>query len=194
LQCAVSIGFASDPLILASTLGTEAVSEYAIPAKLFELLIVAVAMVVGPLWPAYAEAHARGDRRWIVVTLRRSIQLTGLGLILPCLALVIFGPWLISIWMGGDATYALPLLGWFAVWTYLRGTGTAFAMFMNGVGIVRVQVIVATLFAIVSIVSKILAAREAGVVGLVTASVVSYVVVVAVPYALMTPRFLRLDA
>ncbi|MBK9986606.1 MAG: oligosaccharide flippase family protein [Betaproteobacteria bacterium] len=65
LQITASVAFASDNIIIAKMLGAEAVGHYAVPEKLFNMIPMALGMVLMPLWPASAEAIGRGDGAWV---------------------------------------------------------------------------------------------------------------------------------
>ena len=65
LQLGVSIFYGSDNIIITHLLGPDAVAGYAVPERMFSLISTLLAMALMPLWPAYAEAAARGDHSWV---------------------------------------------------------------------------------------------------------------------------------
>jgi O-antigen/teichoic acid export membrane protein len=83
LQLASSLAFASDNIVAAQILGPEAVTQYAVPARMFGVLGMVAGLLFIPLWPAYGEALARDDIKWIRRTLIRSLQLVLLLVGLP---------------------------------------------------------------------------------------------------------------
>jgi O-antigen/teichoic acid export membrane protein len=70
---AVGLAYQSDNLIITHVFNPEAVAQYAVPQKLFNLISIAIGIIVGPLWPVYGEAIARGDGHWVKQTLVRSL-------------------------------------------------------------------------------------------------------------------------
>ena len=70
LQVAVLVGYSSDNFVTAQVLGPAAVAHYAIPSRLALAGVTLLTVFLSPLWPAYAEALARGDREWTLKTLR----------------------------------------------------------------------------------------------------------------------------
>lgn len=52
--------------------GSPAVTRYVVGQRLMAIGIQPVMFVVGPLWPAFAEARATGDREWVVRQVRRA--------------------------------------------------------------------------------------------------------------------------
>ena len=76
LQVTNAIIYSADNIIIARVLGPEAVTDYAVPARLFLIVPNIVYMFLVPLWPAYGEASARGDDSWAINTLVRAILAT----------------------------------------------------------------------------------------------------------------------
>jgi glycosyltransferase involved in cell wall biosynthesis/O-antigen/teichoic acid export membrane protein/ADP-heptose:LPS heptosyltransferase len=109
------------PIALSVLSGPIAVTQVNLLQRLFGLLTQAHLMIIGPLWPAYAEAQARNDREWIRRSFHFSLKITGLfltGLIITaCLT-----PWLVDWWLGGGSPALPPLLiaavaAWFCAQT-----------------------------------------------------------------------------
>ena len=82
LQCAGTLAYSSDNIVIAQVLGAAAVAAYAVPQKLFGFVSMVVSMAIGPLWPAYGEALARGDVAWVRRVFFGSLWLT-LGITVP---------------------------------------------------------------------------------------------------------------
>lgn len=191
LQMIVSIAYASDNIVIAQILGASAVTEYAVPEKMFSLIGVLLGMVLGPLWPAYGEAIARGDSSWVRQTLRRS--LTSAIVIASLLAslLVLFGDRLISLWVGHAVDPPLALLVVLGVWKIMEAAGNALAVFLNGANILRLQAILAAAMAAAAITLKLVLVQRIGIPGAVLATILSYAVFVLVPWMFLMPNVMR---
>lgn len=187
LQLAAAIGFASDSVILSSRLGTVEAGDYAIAAKLFGAITILVNIYVMPLWPAYAEAHARGDHVWIAATLRRSLlrcivfSIGAAGLLAVC-----YGP-LTALWLGQPHVLPGGLLVACAGWSIVTATGAACAMLLNGLEVVRFQVMCALVFAFGGMAAKWLLVPSAGMIAIPVLGLIAYGVTHLVPYALFIP-------
>ena len=192
LQLAAAVAFASDNLVAAQVLGTEAVADYAITLQLFSLPMLLLGTLFAALWPAYGEAVTRGDVIWVQQTLKRSLLLAALVAGVPSTMLVLWGVPLIHWWAGTSITPPFWLLLGLATWTVLQALGNAVAMFLNGVSVIRLQVICASLLAVVGLAAKITLARKFGLSGIAWATVLAYSVLVAAPYLVAVPRILRL--
>lgn len=190
LQFTVAVAYASDNLIIAKVLGVTYVAQYAVVSKLFEGLLMVQGLAIMPLWPAYAEAKARGDKTWIRKTLSKSIWLTLLIIIPIALFLVIFNKQIFSIWVGSEHRFPFALITSYGIWMILKGLGATYSMFLNGLNILKLQLIIASLFAVVSIIVKIWFVNLFGLEGLLIALIISYLLTTFFPYAKLTSRIL----
>lgn len=156
LQIVMAVTYSSDGVLIAQLLGPEAVTQYAVPDRLFSLVTMCVLMMVNPLWAAYGEAIARGDLQWVRTTLRRSLLTTFMFATATCGMLVVSGDWLIRHWARGMVEPPLLLLLSFALWRVIESIGSTLSIFLNGAGLLRFQVAVAIPLAIVALGLKLL--------------------------------------
>lgn len=191
LQIAVSLAYASDNFVIAQVLGAGAVTAYAVPEKMFALITVLVGMALGPLWPAYGEAIARGDGSWVLQTLKRSIAgAVAISALLAC-ALILFGNQIMSIWVGPAVAPPWTLFAVLGVWKVTEAAGSALAMFLNGANLLRLQAVLAATMACAAIVLKFFLVQRLGVAGAVFATTICYAVFVLAPWSFLLPRIAR---
>jgi Na+-driven multidrug efflux pump len=139
-------------------------------------------MVTNPLWAGYADAAARKDSKYIRQTLKTSMVLSFSIALIGAVIVLAFHRWLIAQWTSNSVEVPVFLAMGYAAWSVLDATGNAFAMFLNGLGILRPQLIVVLLFCLVAIPLKIVLVSQIGVVGIILATLISYVLTVALPY------------
>jgi O-antigen/teichoic acid export membrane protein len=97
-----SIALAAAPvLVIGNCFGAAQVGAYALTYKILSVPMLLFSLFWYPLWPAYADAHARGDYAWIHLTLRRSRQLALFGQAPIVGAIGLAVPWLVAGWTGG---------------------------------------------------------------------------------------------
>ena len=165
LSIVTSAALNADNLIVTQALGPAAVTEYAVPVKLFTALGLVVTLVNLPLWPANGEALARGDISWVRRTTRRMTLLSGGGVLIPSVALVLGGDWVIRVWTGTDLGTPQLLLAALAAWWFLLAITSPRFMVQNAAGLVRPQLIGWTVYLLASVPLKWLAAEEIGLAG-----------------------------
>jgi O-antigen/teichoic acid export membrane protein len=181
LQMACSVVFTTDNLILASHLGPASVASYAPAVRIFSLAPLLMGFFLTPLWPAYGEAHARGDYPWIIKTFKRSIWII-LAVVPPFTLFMFFqGERLLGIWLRMPVHLPHGLLLGMGIWTILMTLGDATAMLLNGLHIVKFQVLAASCMAILSIILRIIGVRMFGVPGVVWGLTIAYFICSSVP-------------
>jgi O-antigen/teichoic acid export membrane protein len=190
LQISVSLTLTSDNLVAAQVLGPEAVAQYSVAYRMFGVALLMATLLAGPLWPAYGEAMARGDIPWVKRTLIRSLVITFFVAGIPSLFFVIWGPWIIRLWVGSGITVPFLLLLGLGTWTTISAVGNALAMFFNGANIIRFQVICAILLALTGLAAKILLAQAIGLPGIIWGTIVAYLFCVAIPCFVYAPKII----
>jgi O-antigen/teichoic acid export membrane protein len=179
LQIGTMIGWGGDSFLLAGVVGASDVAAFAVAQRLFLFASQPVSILNGPLWAAYADAHAKDDRGFIRKTLLHSFLFSTMVAIAISVVLLLFGGWIVAFWTEHTIVVPWVLLAAFAVWTVLESAGIVLSTYLNGTGIVREQVVVVICFCIVALPAKIIAAMHAGAFGLVTATAAAYAVTVA---------------
>jgi O-antigen/teichoic acid export membrane protein len=191
LQMAIAIGFESDGFIITQFLGAEAVTEYAIPKRLFILASTLLSIVLSPLWPAYNEAIARKDTDWVRRTFLRSIFFSSIFGISSALILLAFSNQILKIWVGDVVSPPSALLAGFAGWLILYSVLNPFAMFMNGASIIEFQVITTVFMTIVNIIVSIVLVQRIGIAGPIWGTVISLSLCVLLPTIWYVIRFVK---
>jgi O-antigen/teichoic acid export membrane protein len=174
LQIGTMVGWGSDALIISSTLGPASVAIYSVATRLFQFVTQPLAIMNAPLWGAYVDAHAKGDIRFIKKTLKASLQFTVSVSCVASFILFVTGPWLLTFWTRGAIDVPIMLLALVAVWTIFDSCGAALGMFLNGLHIVRQQVIVVTTFCLLVLPLKIMGAAQFGLIAIPLAAITVY--------------------
>jgi len=82
-QIGATVLSAAPFLLLARLCGPVTVAGFGILQRVFGTLVSLGQYAVAPLWPAYGEAYARGEVRWIASTFKRSNWLVLVAVVLP---------------------------------------------------------------------------------------------------------------
>lgn len=173
-QVGVAAVSGADALIIAQALGAGAVAAYAVPERLFGLITMLLNMALSPLWPAYGEAAARGDRAWISRTFKYSLLIAVLASVGAAAAVLGVGKYVIHLWVGRDFAVSFGLLVALAGWKICEGTGTPVAALLNGMNKIKAQAAIMSISAILCCTIKYKFATMFGLVGVPLASVVGY--------------------
>jgi O-antigen/teichoic acid export membrane protein len=183
--------FSSDNLLAIWICGPEAAGLYAIAMKLFSPCRLLAGALLGPLWPAYGEAIARGDIAWIRRTIVTSIATTE-AIILPlALVCLFFGDELIGLWFRQPISLGFALLSGAAVWVVLEAIGSGLTVFLNGASVLRAQIPIGIAFALTAIAAKVAFANQFGIAGIIWGTTVSYFITQLIPYVKIIRRHIR---
>ena len=191
LQITAVIQAKADNVIIANLLGPASVAQYAICMQLFLVVPMVMGLLWAPLWPAYREALASGDVVWIKQVFMKSMKLA-LAIGVPAsIVLVVFGQQIVTLWVGESVVPSMLLLVGGGMWMWMLIIGSAMAMLLNGLQVIKTQIIVATSAAILNVGLSIWLINTIGVEGAVYGSVISYLVCAIIPYYFIIPRLLR---
>jgi O-antigen/teichoic acid export membrane protein len=181
----------TDYFIVAHYLDPHAVTQYSVTWRLFSYATLVQNLAVSSLWPAYCEAFARKDVPWIQRTLRTNL-LFGVGsTTVLVLFLLLSGQQLIGWWAGSEAVPPFALLPWMGAWSVINCTMTAVSCLLNGSGNTFGQTIYGTLTAIVNVGLSILLVQTYGIVGVIAATVIAYLLFDVGPGLLETMLVLK---
>jgi O-antigen/teichoic acid export membrane protein len=191
LQVVVAISYSADNFIIARTLGSINVPEYAIPQRIFAFISMMTGMLVTPLWPAYGEAISRGDIGWVRRTLRNSLLVVFFTACAASVLLLVLTPTILHLWVDSRIHPTFFLILGLAIWSIIDSCGTTLAMFLNGAAVVRFQIIVSISFGISCVCLKVFLVRRFGVVGVPWATIVSYTLIGVLPWIVLLPSVLQ---
>jgi O-antigen/teichoic acid export membrane protein len=191
LALAGAAAYQSDALIVAHRLGAHEVTRFGVVGRLFLLTPTILAAVLLPLWPAYAEATARGDLRWVRTTLRRSLATCFVVAAVASTVLLLVARPLLEAWAPEIGSPSFGLLVAFGAWALVSACSTALGVYLNGVGRLGLQVLMALAMVAANVPASWFLAERIGPAGPVWASVVTQLVFVVAPLALVLRGSLR---
>lgn len=191
LQIGTMIGWGADSLIISSTLGVAQVAVFSVVQRLFQFATQPLSILNAPLWGAYADAHARNDKAFIKKTLKRSLLITFISASLCALFLLIFHTWFIEKWTHSSIVAPLNFVLLYAVWTIFEACGAAFSMFLNGTGVIKIQVFCVSIFISTTLPLKIFFVNEIGLTGIPLATSFSYFISTLLIYGIILKNIFK---
>lgn len=191
LQIGTMIGWGADSLIIAGALGAGHVAIFNIAQRLYQFISQPLGIMNSPFWGAYSDAFARGDKSFIKKTLKKSLFLTFAFSFIGGIAIFIFSQKIIELWTGGTIKVPLLLISVFFIWTICETLGNAFAMLLNGCGIVREQVVTVVVLTAIALPAKFLFINYYGVIGMQTSYTIIYLFVVLFFYGYFFRKSLK---
>nr|WP_315473971.1 oligosaccharide flippase family protein [uncultured Rhodoferax sp.] len=174
IQIAVLIIFTTDKILITQLLGPEYVTQYEVVFKLFGLISFVHALISAPLWSAYTDAYHRGDVAWINRMIHKQLMIF-IGIVVATFIMSLLIKPVVAVWVGHDVTVSQPLVISMGFFVLVSVWNNIYAMFVNGVGKIKVQLYTAVAAMIINIPLAIFFVKRfnLGLSGVVLATVVS---------------------
>lgn len=154
LQLGAVVGWGVDTILITATLGLVYVSAFSVAQKLFQVVVQPIAIVNAPLWGAYADAVARGDRVFVKNTLRISLIWTFAYALLSIALIVCLGSYIVNFWTHGKIEVPTVLLISMGCFVLVESLFNSFAIYLNGRDLIIPQVTSIIMFIFTAIPAK----------------------------------------
>jgi O-antigen/teichoic acid export membrane protein len=128
-------------------------------------------IIITPFWSAFTEAWYKNDLNWIRKVMDKLFKFW-LFLLIISIIMLLFSPYIYKIWIGNQVTipFALSL---FVVMIVLINTWNGiFSQFLNGVGKIRLQLLIAIIAAIINVPLAIYLGSKIGIQGVLLANII----------------------
>ena len=184
LQAGAIAGWGIDGFLASSQIGSESAGLYSVVQRLFQFVTFPLMILNAPLWPAYAHASSSGDATFIQSTLQKSFFYTLIVATLIAMLISVFSTQILMVWLHRDVVIPVLLLLAYAAWAIVEAGGNAYAMFLNGLNLMRIQLLTNIGFIAIAIPLKYLLIDKIGLVGLPMGTLIAYFLAIFLPYAL----------
>lgn len=136
-------------VIISREQGPEAVTQYNISFKYFNILYMVATLILNPFWSAFTDAYTRKDFNWMKSMLSKLEKLWLLAI--PCL-LIMFAcaDLFFRLWIKDAVTVPVEFNIAIAIYTLTIILANLYMMLINGTGKVFVQLIIYLVFAAIA--------------------------------------------
>jgi O-antigen/teichoic acid export membrane protein len=181
IQIMALVTFSTDNFIISHFLGARNVPEYTLTYNLFNYSLLPQTILFAYLWTAYNEAIARRDIVWV----RRTFDLNlfvGLGFsVAAAVVLGVIAKPFIGWWAGKNVVPSSSLVLWMAAWSIINGFTNPIACLLAAASHLRYQIIYSAVSSVANIALSLYLVQRWGSVGVIAATVMSYMVFVCGP-------------
>lgn len=137
-------------IILSRVEGPEAVTQYNIAFKYFNVLYMVSIIILAPFWSGFTDAYVKQDFSWMKAMVKKLEKLW--LLCVPILIIMLFFSDKLYVWWIGDSVqipFTLSLC--LALYTLFHIGGSVYMYIINGTSKLRIQLIIYVIFAIITI-------------------------------------------
>lgn len=150
LQMASVVLFMSSSFVVSNLLSPESVTPYQVAYRYFSLALIVFSIIITPFWSATTDAFAKGDYSWIRNT-RKKFRYIILMMAFLLLSMLLISKYAFLYWVGEEISIPLELSTYMSCYLLLIMYSQTYSFFLNGMGALNLQLIVAVLAAIVYI-------------------------------------------
>ena len=162
LQLCGLVLYSTDNVIINGLFGSEDVTVYSIITKVFNTGETLFSILLVSLWSAVTYQYNLKNYTWIVSKIKSLIRIWRLFAI-GVIAVAIWFNLLIKLWLGDQAIiYSWDMIILFAVYSLAGTFGAIFINVANGIGIIKLQLVMAVVEAVFNIPLSIFLAQNCG--------------------------------
>ncbi|XGA83599.1 MATE family efflux transporter [Polaribacter sejongensis] len=179
IQMCMIVIFITDNIIISNLLGPDAVTNYDIVFKLFQVIIMLSTILLDPFWSLFTDAYQKKDFIWIRATLKRMNKL----FILVCIGtivLILLTKTIISIWIGKEFVVDETLTYFMGLFVLIRIFPLVYMYFLNAIGEIKLQMYLFIMGAVINIPVSVLFVKylDLGISGVILGTSVSIIAMV----------------
>ena len=173
IQISLLVILSTDNIIIVKMIGPEAVTNYSIVQRIFQLIIIGFSLILAPSWSLYSDALIKKDFQWIKNNITKLIYMYALLLLLGIILLFSYEI-IIGFWIGKEISIPLHLGLYNYIYAMLFSFANIFMFFINATGRLKLQTILYVFGAIVNIPLSIFFVHVTGnSTGVIIASIIS---------------------
>jgi O-antigen/teichoic acid export membrane protein len=150
IQMSMIVILSTDNVLISYLLGPKEVASYNIVFKLFQVFLVISSITLIPYWALFTDAYLKNDIKWI----QKTFKLLNYLFILLTITVIVFvfnAERIIELWIPEKIVISKSLIYFTALFVLIRIYGDIYNYFLNGIGKIKIQLILMVIGAIINI-------------------------------------------
>jgi len=170
IQLSAVLLYQTNTLVISHLFGPLSVTSYTLANRYIGAVMILFSIVVAPFWSATTEAYEKGDKKWISKSLT-SLKIAWLMLVVMGLAMYMVSSQVFSLWVGDEVAVPKILTLSVFVWVAINMWNSIYSNLLNGIGKVRLQLIIGVSSAALNVPLAIYLGKLIGIEGVVLANI-----------------------
>lgn len=150
IQISAIIMFSTDNMIITQLFTPADVAPYSVALKYMSIPLMLFSIITWPLWAAYSDAYTTKDFDWIKKTVKKLLNIWVVIIITTLFCLLISGKFY-EVWLRGEIQVPFILSCFMGLYSILVAWNQIFVYFLNGVGKIKLQLIMGVFIIILNI-------------------------------------------
>jgi len=171
IQIAAIIFYETSNIIIVQLFGPAEVTSYNIAFKYFSIIPMVMGIIMTPFWSAFTEAWVKKDTAWIKSTMSK-LRILWLLLSIVTLVMLLFSNFIYELWVGKQIVVPLSVSVTIAAYVIINAWNGIYSHFLNGIGVIKIQLYFALAGSLVNIPLAIFLGRTFGVYGVILSTTI----------------------
>ncbi len=171
IQIAFIVLYQTNNIIIVQKFGPIEVTPFNVSYKYFFILPMFFNIISSPLWSAYTDAWIKKDIKWIEATMRK-LHVFFITILIVAGVLIIFSGPIYSFWIGNTIKIPFALSLSMGIYVLINIWNGIYSQFLNGIGKVKLQLIISIVGSIINIPLAIFFCNHFGLHGTVLSTIV----------------------
>jgi O-antigen/teichoic acid export membrane protein len=150
MQIATLVLYQTSNIIIAHLFGNNNVTLYNIGFKYFNVIPMFMLIIMMPLWSAFTDAWTKNEVTWIINTINK-LRFIWIGLSIIVVVMLLVSNKVYLLWVGDKLHVPLGISIALSVSIIVNIGAYIYSIFLNGVGIVRIQLILAIVGIVINV-------------------------------------------
>jgi O-antigen/teichoic acid export membrane protein len=185
LQVASMIIFQANNIVIAHVCGPEDVTVFNVAYKYFSLISMVFIIIITPFWSAFTDAYNQKDISWMKNTIRK-LEKIWIGLAIGGVCLLILSKFFFEMWVGDKVLVPFSVSALLLLYVLVYSRFNLYLYLLNGIGKIKLQVLVYVPLALLNIPILILFGLRLGLIGLILGNIL-----ISLPHLIYGPIQLR---
>ncbi len=165
IQIICIIIYQSVNFVISHYCGPEQVTVYNIAYKYLYCALMVFNIIMAPLWSAYNDAYAKNDYNWMKSIYGRLIKVN-LIVIIALIVMIAVSPIVYYLWIGDSVTIPFVISILIGLYIVCQTISTMHASILNGMGVIRIQIIQAVMQGVLFVGSILLIGNSLNLIGI----------------------------
>lgn len=171
IQIAALLLYQTNNVIISQLFGSEMVATYNIVFTYFTVLTMGFSIFLSPFWSAVTDAWVKKELSWIKSSMEK-LRYFWVGFSVLGVLMLIFSEFFYSIWIGDLVSIPFILSFLVLIWVLLNLWNNLFSNFLNGVGKLKLQLLLGILSAVANVPLSVYLGKIYGIEGVLIANII----------------------
>lgn len=171
IQIAAVLLYQTNNIVILQVSGATEVTYYNVVYRYFSVLIMGFSIIITPFWSAFTDAWHKSDLTWIH-NIMKNLYKVFIVILVVSIIMLVFSNYIYHLWIGKDMNIPFVISFLVLIATLINIWNGIFSQFLNGVGKVRVQLIIGLAAAVINVPLSIFLGLKMGIQGVLIANII----------------------